>query len=111
MDLIEQEVAGVTVLTVKGRVDSTNSTDFSGRLSELFATPGRRLLLELQHLEYISSAGFRSLLIAARHAGKNDGKFALCGLSGKLRDLFDLGGFLDNFLIHATRDEGISKLR
>ena len=110
MDLIEQEVGGVTVLAVRGRVDSTNSTDFGDRLGTLYAISGRRLLLDLQHLEYISSAGFRALLIAARRAGQNGGKLALCGLSGKVRDLFDLGGFLDSFLIQASREEGISKL-
>lgn len=110
MDLIEQDVGGVTVLAVKGRVDSTNSADFSSKLGALYATPGRRLLLDLQQLEYISSAGFRALLIAARHASQSGGKLALCGLSGKLRDLFDLGGFLDNFLIQSSREEGISKL-
>lgn len=110
MDLIEQEVDGVTVLAVRGRVDSTNAAEFGAKLGTLYATAGRRLLLDLQQLDYISSAGFRALLIAARHAGRNGGRLALCGLNSKVRDLFDLGGFLDNFQIRATREDGISNL-
>jgi anti-anti-sigma regulatory factor len=37
-----------------------------------------------------------ALLIAARHASQSSGRLALCGLSGKVRDLFDPGGFLGN---------------
>jgi hypothetical protein len=41
----------------------------------------------------------------------NEGQIVLAGVSGKVRELFDFGGFLDLFPICSTRDEGIAALR
>jgi hypothetical protein len=35
----------------------------------------------------------------------------LCGLSPKVRQLFDLGGFIDLFAITATRDDALDAAR
>lgn len=48
------------------------------------------------------------LLIAAKRADQSTGKLVFCGVSGKVRHLFDLGGFLDLFSITATREDGIA---
>jgi anti-anti-sigma regulatory factor len=60
---------------------------------------------------YISSAGFRALLIANRAAAGQQGKLALCGVIGEVKRLFDIGGFTDEFVICPTQADGIGKLR
>jgi anti-sigma B factor antagonist len=102
---------GVTIIAVKGRLDNVTARALGERLSDALAVPSRRLLIELSQLEYISSAGFRMLLLAAKRAAEADGQIVLAGVSGKVRQLFDLGGFLDLFRICGSRDEGISALR
>ena len=111
MDLKEQVVGEVTVVEVKGRVDSSTAPALGERLETLLATPSQRLVLDMRDLEYISSAGFRVLLLAARRAEQAAGRLVLCGLSGKVRQLFDLGGFLDFFAISASRDEAVTVAR
>ena len=61
MDIIEIPSGRITVLEIKGRIDSSNSIDLSNRLRALYSKPGVLLLLDLQGLEYITSAGFRTL--------------------------------------------------
>lgn len=111
MDLKEEIVGEVTIVEVKGRVDSNTAAALGERLTGLLATPARRLVLDLRDLEYISSAGFRVLLLAAKRAEEAAGRLVLCGLSGKVRQLFDLGGFLDLFAISASRDEAVTVAR
>lgn len=111
MDLREDAAGDVAILEVKGRIDSTSAPALGERLTALLAGSGRRLVLDLAQLEYISSAGFRILLLAAKRADEAGSRFVLCGISGKVRQLFDLGGFLDLFGISATRDEGIAAVR
>jgi anti-anti-sigma factor len=111
MDLKEGIVGEVTVVEVKGRVDSSTAPALNERLSGLLATPSQRLVLDMRDLEYISSAGFRVLLIAAKRAEEAAGRIVLCGLSGKVQQLFDLGGFLDLFAISASRDEALTVVR
>ena len=68
MDLREDIAGEVTVLEVKGRIDSTTAPVLGEKLTVALAAPQRRLVLDLRQLEYISSAGFRVLLLAAKRA-------------------------------------------
>ena len=111
MDLREEKVSGVTVVEVKGRVDSTTAPALEERLIASVAAPKVRVLLDLGQLEYISSAGFRILLLAAKRADEAGSRFVLCGVSGKVRQLFDMGGFLDLFTIVGSREDGIAAAR
>lgn len=108
MDLSEKKVDGITVVEVKGRIDSTTAPALGERLTANLQAAKVRLLLDLSRLEYISSAGFRILLLAAKRADETGSRFVLCGVSGKVRQLFDLGGFLDLFTIAGSREEGIA---
>lgn len=108
MDLREEKVGEVTVVEVAGRVDSTTAPALGERLSASLEAPEVRVVLDLGRLEYISSAGFRILLLAAKRAEESGSRLVLCGVAGKVRQLFDLGGFLDLFAIVASRDEGIA---
>ena len=111
MEVNESRDGTVTIVTVKGRLDSATAPTLGERLSGALAAPSRHLLIELSQLEYISSAGFRVLLLAAKRAAETDGQIVLAGVSGKVRQLFDLGSFLDLFRICGSRDEGIAALR
>ena len=110
MDLNETADGLITVIAVSGRLDNVTSPTLAEHLSSTLATQ-RRLLLELSQLEYISSAGFRVLLVAAKRAKETDGQIVLAGLAGQVRQLFEVGGFLKLFRICGTRDEGLSSLR
>jgi anti-anti-sigma factor len=110
MDIQEVTVGRTTVFAIKGRIDSNNAIDLSNRLRAFFNTRGRLLLLDFTDIDYITSAGFRTLLIGRRHAASSGGAFALCCLTEKVCDLFEMGGFMENFAIHSTREEGIARL-
>lgn len=112
MELQQESVGDVTVLAVSGRVDSTTATAFQDQLISVMSAPqGRGVLIDFSRLDYISSAGFRVLLLGAKRAESTGSRLVLCGVSGKVRQLFDLGGFLDLFAIAASREEGLSNAR
>ncbi len=110
MQLNEHTEGSVTVLSVIGRLDNTTAPRLSEHLAATLAVRPR-LLIELSQLDYISSAGFRALLVAAKTARQSDGQIVLGGLSGQVRQLFEVGGFLNLFRVCATRDEGLGLLR
>jgi len=108
MDVREDSVGGITVLEVNGRIDSTTAPALGEKLTGVLAAPARRVVLDLGRLEYISSAGFRILLLAAKRAEEAGSRFVICSLSGKVRQLFDLGGFLDLFSISPSREDALA---
>jgi anti-anti-sigma factor len=111
LDLREEVIGEVTVLEVKGRIDSTTAPTLRERLQGSCAPDGKSVVVDLQHLEYISSAGFRVFLLAAKQADDTAGKLMLCGLSAKVAQLFELGGFEDIFRIVKTRADALDALK
>jgi anti-sigma B factor antagonist len=109
MEIAEQQAGNVTIVEVKGRIDSNTAKAFGERLASLIKAGRVQLVVDLKNIIYISSAGFRALLVAGRLAEETNGVLALCSLSAEVQRLFDLGAFTDLFMIYASRDEVFSK--
>jgi anti-anti-sigma factor len=108
VELKEQLVGNVLVIDVIGRLDSSSAQSLQDRGASLIGGGTAAVLLDLEKVEYVSSAGFRALLILAKQAQQAKSRFVLCGLSPKVSRLFELGGFLDILPITKTREEGIA---
>jgi anti-anti-sigma factor len=111
MKLVEALSDDVTIVEAYGRIDSTTAKEFGDRLTALIESGRGAIVVDLKNVVYISSAGFRALLIANRATTVKQGKLALCGVIGEVRRLFEIGAFMDEFLICPTQAEGIGKLR
>ena len=111
MKMVEAVAEDVTVLEAYGRLDSTTAKEFGDRLIALVQAGRNAIVIDLRNIIYISSAGFRVLLIANRATSEKQGKLALCGITGEVRRLFEIGAFLDQFLICPTQADGIGKLK
>jgi anti-anti-sigma factor len=111
LKLVEGVIENVTILEVYGRLDSTTVKEFSDRLIALVEADQSAIMVDLKNMAYISSAGFRVLLIANRVAAEKRCKLALCGLIGEVRRLFEIGDFTQRFLICQTQADGIGQLR
>ena len=63
-----------------------------------------RLVIDLANVTYISSSGLRALLRARRQAQAGGGDVALCDMSARVTEVFDMIGFNNLFRIypHAT---------
>jgi anti-sigma B factor antagonist len=101
----------VTALTIKGRVDSTTADRLRDQLSELIQVGCARLVIDLKEVTYISSAGFRTLLITARSVENAKGKLALCGIGGEVKRLFDIASFTELFTILPNREDAVAAAR
>ena len=111
MDIGVEQAGEVTVVELNGRIDSNTAKPFGDKLVELITSGRSRLVVDLKNIAYISSAGFRALLLAGKMADDSHGKLALCGLNSEVQRLFDLGAFTDLFVIYPSRDESVSKLK
>jgi len=108
VDLREDKVGGVTVVEVKGRMDNVTAPALADRLMASLRDSPVRVVLDLSRLEYISSAGLRVLLVAAKHADQTGSRLILCGISGRISQVFDVSGFLDLFTVAENRAKGIA---
>ncbi len=111
MELIESSTDGVTVVEPRGRMDTAGAKPFGDRMIELIRSGSRQIVVDLKHIQYISSAGFRALLIARKQSADTQGRLVLCGLSAEVRRLFEISAFTDMFTICGTREEGLAKAK
>jgi anti-anti-sigma factor len=108
LSIEEFREAGVCVVALTGRVDSTNADELTARLSGLIAAGEKSIVVDMATVLYLTSAAFRALLVATDRAEREAARFALCSLAGHVRELFEMGGLLDLFTIHASRQEAIT---
>jgi len=108
LNLFEAIEHDVLVVSVSGRIDSANAGDFSQRIQGMLGSGTRALVLDLSRLVYLTSAGFRAMLIASDEADARGARFALCSMSATVRELFEMGGLSDIFAIFDSRQEAIS---
>lgn len=101
---------GVCVVRASGRVDTVTARSFGERLGALIDDGARRLVIDLAQVAYISSAGFRALLVTTRRIEAADGRLALAGVAGEVRRLFEIAALVDLFPMHASADEAVAKL-
>ncbi|WP_179404295.1 STAS domain-containing protein [Burkholderia guangdongensis] len=85
---------GVRQVNLSGRLDSATSGDFEKHMQTLFASSGAKALMDFSSVDYISSAGLRVVLMAAKRARQAQGRLVLCGLRPHVREVFEISGFL-----------------
>jgi len=108
---IGQTRAGdVCVVTLSGRIDSTNANEMMEQLTRLISSGEKSILVDFGAVLYLTSAAFRALLVATDEAERSAAKFVLCSVAGHVRELFEMGGLLEVFTIHNSRDEALKQL-
>lgn len=88
--------ADAIVVAVTGRIDYMNAEEFKSALQPHLANcgaDGDRVVLDLSRLEYISSAGLRVLMIAAKDVRARKGKLAAVALQPVVREIFEISRF------------------
>lgn len=108
MRLELQKQENTAIVIVHGRLDTGSAPDFERRMLELIDSGECSIVLDLSDMEYISSAGLRSLLVAAKTAESAGGRLACCRLQDFVRRVFDVSGFTVVIPVHATTADALA---
>ena len=107
MEISERKVGEVCVVGITGRLDSGTSDSLAQRLHHLIDGGERRLVIDAEKLDYISSTGLRVLLVAAKRLKAVDGKIVLSSLKPHILEVFEIAGFTSIFPIYGTTDQAM----
>ncbi len=107
MQINLEEIDGVTIISLSGKLNVTTTSGLEDAFNSLLEAHKAKILIDCRQLEYISSAGLRVLLSAAKHFKKISGEIALCALSASVKQVFEISGFTSIFQIYATKDDGL----
>ncbi|MFH1177664.1 MAG: STAS domain-containing protein [Acidobacteriota bacterium] len=81
------------VVGVRGRLDSVTAAEFDRAMSEGVSNHERRVILDFSELDYMSSAGMRSLLVLQKRLEKQGGGLVVAGVKGLVNEVFVVSGF------------------
>ena len=91
MNIIVELVNTTAQLKVEGRLDTITAPDLDKRINELDA---KEIVLDLENLEYISSAGLRVLLAAHKKFVRLNG-MKVTNVKPEVMEIFEMTGFAD----------------
>jgi anti-sigma B factor antagonist len=110
MKIGKRQVDGITVVILDGRLDSSASGEVMDQLSGLVNAGATRMILNLESLTYISSAGLRSILVAAKLTKTLNGDMRMCEASDLVSQILETCGFSNLIKIDAHEEDSIKAL-
>jgi len=96
MPLPHRNFGTARVLAPRGRLDHETCETFQADLrphAEACAKEGTALVLDLSGLEYVSSAGLRCLMIAARDTKARAGRIIVAAMQPVVAEIFQISRF------------------
>lgn len=107
MELIEQKTEKCVIVSITGRLDTTNYSSLEKKLTDLIDKREDHILIECSKMDYVSSSGLRILLMALKKITMAKGKFVLCNLQENIREIFEISGFTNIFEIYTSQEEAL----
>lgn len=108
MEVALKQENGTLVAQVEGRIDGNTAREFEDAVQAAVGNDVRSLVIDLESLDYISSAGLRALLLIAKEMWKKEAKFALCSLSKPVSEVVELSGFDKIIPVHPSQAEALA---
>src|SRR5579859_5019662 len=101
MDINITKQNQLTLVQVSGEIDGATAPAAQEQILPAIQSGGK-VLLDMSHLEYMSSAGLRMMLLLHRQATSSGGRVVLVGLSEEIKDTMSATGFLGYFTVCDT---------
>jgi anti-anti-sigma factor len=103
MDITPRQNGDILVLDMIGRLDSSTSGSAHDAFVKFANSGAKRIVLNLDKLDYVTSAGIRAILTLAKLAQSSNGELKICHATGGVKDVLQASGF--NSLIKIFDDE------
>jgi anti-sigma B factor antagonist len=102
------ERPGALVGQPQGRVDESNWSEFAGHLTAAIGdAAGRRFIIDLGAVDYMSSRGLRALSTALAAAKKAGVDMALAAPGPAMREILAISRYDKLFVVHASLDAAL----
>ncbi len=101
----------VVILAPHGSLDINTRKIFQDKLIELLDVGETAILVDLSHVDFMTSTGLSAVLYAAKRVEDISGKFAVCSVNKDIQTVFKISGFDSILDIYPNVDEALSNLQ
>jgi anti-anti-sigma factor len=101
----------VIVVEIKGILNSETSTDFEDYINQLLIKRKVFIILNMENLDHISSAGIGVILYIQKKIIASKGYFIICNVSEEISALYEILGFDKLIRITQSKDEALNIMK
>ena len=102
---------GTQIIEIEGEITFENSDQFREEIDRLINENQVKLIADLSHLQYMSSAGMGVLVHGLKNTRSRDGDLRLVNLGAKMRRVFLITQFTHQFMIFNEIDEAVNSFK
>jgi anti-sigma B factor antagonist len=107
MKISTRQSYDVLVVDMQGRLDSRTSGYGYDEMVRIVKSNNKQVLVNLEKLEFVTSAGLRVLLTAAKLLQSQRGQLKLCSANEAVKQVLETCGFNSLISLYATEAEAI----
>jgi anti-sigma B factor antagonist len=112
MEIVERTVSDVTVLDLKGKMTLGEGDELlKDKINSLLASGKKKLLLNLEAVPYIDSAGLGEVVRTYTTVSRQGGSLKLLNLTKRIEDLLSITKLLTVFDTFDSEAEAISSYK
>ena len=108
MKIEARNVDDVLVVDMSGTLDSTSSGEAGDRIVDIAKGEHRKVLLNLENVDYVSSAGLRVILRGAKLLQVNRGELKICNANTLVKSVLETSGFNSLIKVYNTEQDACS---
>jgi len=111
MNINYHQDGNVVVAEMEGSLDTATSETAGTSLNQAIDDGANLLLLDLEKVDFISSAGLRILLGLAKRQMKSAGKLHLVAMNDTVQEVFTISGFDGIIGCSPVLEQGLDAIR
>lgn len=110
MDISIIEIGSVKVFRLEGNLDTNTSPEVQESINQEISQGATKILVNLENVDFVSSAGLRVLLATAKRLGGVGGALRISNLNETVTEVFEISGFSTILDVCANEEEALQSL-
>ncbi len=111
MEILITERDTITVVAIKGSVDSLNADQLTAAFADPIQQGQVRLVADFGAVTYTSSAGLRSLLATVKDCRRHGGDLRIAALQPQVERVLSISGFTSIIKVFVDRDTAVDSFK
>ncbi len=96
------------ILALEGRFDATTTNIFDAEARKIMDKGATRIIIDMENLEFVSSAGLRSMLTLAKNV-RGTGEIRFARMRENIKEVFGFSGFFSIFTNYDTLEQALEE--
>lgn len=101
----------ITIIKLAGRLDAHPAEEIENTLLKLIDQGNKKILLNLENIEYLGSSGIRVFLSVKKKLQEQNGELKICNMSSASVKILKAMEIFNMFDIYTTDKEAIDKFQ